>query len=91
MSGDLTDLAAHISSAAGLVNQFLVSNGHPMPSFDVNGPATFPAAPEEVMAARRQLMDAAQTIFELTFTPAEHLRWLACRVSMSLLRQLAGS
>lgn len=80
MANTLLDLAAQISSAAKVVNDFLVSSGHPQPSFDVNGPPTFPSAPAKVANARRQLLDASQAIFDLMFSPAEHLRWLACRV-----------
>ncbi|KAL1987596.1 hypothetical protein VTN96DRAFT_3196 [Rasamsonia emersonii] len=87
MTNTLLDLAAQISSAAKVVNDFLVSNGHPQPSFDVDGPPTFPSAPAEVVNARRQLLDASQAIFDLMFSPAEHLRWLACRYhDMSSLR-----
>ncbi|KAK1146254.1 hypothetical protein N8T08_003344 [Aspergillus melleus] len=40
-------------------------------------------------AARHQIMDACQTMFDALLGPAEHLRWLACRYhDMSSLRWL---
>ncbi|KAL2824231.1 S-adenosyl-L-methionine-dependent methyltransferase [Aspergillus cavernicola] len=87
MAPILPDLAEQISSAAGVVNHFLISNGHPQPSFDIDAPSSFPPAPSDVMDARQKLLEAAQTIVELMTGPAEHLRWLACRYhDMSSLR-----
>lgn len=80
MAHALPDLAAQVSSAATIVNDFLVSNGHPQPSFNVDAAPAFPSASVEIMDARRQLLDAAQEIVDLMVGPAEHLRWLACRV-----------
>lgn len=80
MAQVLPDLAAQVSKAATIINDFLVSNGHPQPSFNVDTAPAFPSAPTEIIDARRQLLDAAQEIVDLVVGPAEHLRWLACRV-----------
>lgn len=80
MAHVLPDLAAQVSSAAAVINDFLVSNGYQQPSFNVDAPPAFPSAPTEIINARRQMLDAAQEIVDLAVGPAEHLRWLACRV-----------
>lgn len=80
MAHVLPDLAAQVSSAATIIDDFLVSSGHPQPSFNVDAPPAFPPTPTEIIDARRQLLDAAQGIVDLVVGPAEHLRWLACRV-----------
>ncbi|GAD92073.1 hypothetical protein AN5415.2 [Paecilomyces variotii No. 5] len=79
MANTLTDLASQITNTAKAINDFLVTNGHPQPSFDVDAPSAFPTAPEEILNARRQLLDASQAITELLTGPAEYLRWLSCR------------
>ncbi|KAL3472043.1 S-adenosyl-L-methionine-dependent methyltransferase [Aspergillus californicus] len=87
MAHVLTELAEEISSTASVVNEFLVSNGHAQPSFEVDAPASFPTAPKDVNDARRKLLEAAKTIVDLMTGPSEHLRWLACRYhDMSSLR-----
>lgn len=80
MAHVLPDLAAQVSSAAAAINDFLVSNDHPQPSFNVGAPPAFPSAPTEILDARQQLLNAAQELVDLAVGPAEHLRWLACRV-----------
>ena len=80
MTHVLPDLAAQVSGAATIINDFLVSNGHPQPSFDVDASPEFPSARTEIIDARRQLLEAAQGLVDLAVGPAEHLRWLACRV-----------
>ncbi|KAL4893185.1 hypothetical protein BDV59DRAFT_33086 [Aspergillus ambiguus] len=51
MSNTLPNLAAQVLSATTTVIDFLVSNGHPQPSFNVDAPPTFPPAPSEVLHA----------------------------------------
>ncbi|KAE8329603.1 hypothetical protein BDV39DRAFT_213726 [Aspergillus sergii] len=88
-SPSLVDLAAQISQATEQVNVFLVANGHSQPSFDRDAPPVFPEAPPDVQAARQQILDACQTMYDALVGPAEHLHWLACRYhDMSSLRWL---
>lgn len=82
MANTLTDLASQITNTAKVINEFLAANGHPQPSFNVDAPSAFPPAPEEILNARRQLLDASQAITELLIGPAEYLRWLSCRVHL---------
>ncbi|QRD92482.1 putative O-methyltransferase [Aspergillus flavus] len=78
-SPSLVDSAAHIGQATEQVNAFLVANGQPQPSFDRDAPPVFPEAPADIQAARQQILDACQTIYDALVGPAEYLRWLACR------------
>ncbi|OOF90715.1 hypothetical protein ASPCADRAFT_211898 [Aspergillus carbonarius ITEM 5010] len=88
-SNSLADLAAQISHATEQVNAFLAANGHPQPSFDRDAPSAFPEAPAAIQAARQQILDACQTMYDALVGPAEHLRWMACRYhDMSSLRWL---
>lgn len=83
----LTTLADQISSCASLISQFLQSNNLPQPSFAPDAAPSFPPTPTPITNARQALIEAAQTIIDLTTGPAEHLRWLACRShDMSSLR-----
>ncbi|KOC18723.1 putative O-methyltransferase [Aspergillus flavus AF70] len=78
-SPSLVDSAAHIGQATEQVNAFLVANGQPQPSFDRDAPPVFPEAPADIQAARQQILDACQTIYDALVGPSEYLRWLACR------------
>ncbi|PCH05686.1 O-methyltransferase, family 2 [Penicillium occitanis (nom. inval.)] len=87
MANPIIDLAAQISNAAKAIADFMASNGHPQPSFDVDAPQSFPSAPKDILDARQQLLDASQTIRELLLGPAEYLRWFSCgHHDMSSLR-----
>lgn len=88
-SNSLADLAAQISHATEQVNAFLAANGHPQPSFDRDAPSAFPEAPAAIQAARQQILDACQTMYDALVGPAEHLRWMACRVCLNQL-QIGG-
>lgn len=85
MANPIIDLAAQISSAAKAIADFMVSNSHPQPSFDVDAPQSFPSAPKDILDARQQLLDASQTIRELLLGPAEYLRWFSCGVTCHIL------
>jgi hypothetical protein len=80
MAHPLLDLVAQISKTAKLIDNFIDTNGHSQPSFDVDAPVAFPPASKEILDARQQLLDASQAITELLIGPAEYLRWFSCRV-----------
>ncbi|KAH8432997.1 uncharacterized protein LDX57_010632 [Aspergillus melleus] len=75
----LEDLATKIQENAGRISSFLRDNGHTLPSFNVDAPATtLPAsAPTEIHAARQALMEAALQTFQLAAGPSEYLPHLA--------------
>ncbi|KAJ5967104.1 S-adenosyl-L-methionine-dependent methyltransferase [Penicillium viridicatum] len=75
----LEDLSTKIQENACRVSSFLRCNGHSLPSFNVDAPATtLPAsAPTEIHAARQALMEAALQTFQLAAGPSEYLPHLA--------------
>ncbi|KAI9727413.1 MAG: hypothetical protein M1834_008419 [Cirrosporium novae-zelandiae] len=74
----IDDLADQISASTKIISNFLKSNNLPQLSFDKNAPLEFPHAPEDILAARRNLREATKTLYDLATGPSEHLRWLAC-------------
>lgn len=82
----LTELAKQIADNTKIVDEYTRENGISL-GFSVDSTAAFPSdAPAEVLAARRIVKEATQELNELVTGPAEHLRWLACRVSSLFLK-----
>lgn len=74
----LLDLASSISAHAATVSTYLTQSGHAQPSFAASGPARFPAdAPQDVQAARAELVHAARQLQFLALGPTEALQWFA--------------
>ncbi|KAF8466321.1 S-adenosyl-L-methionine-dependent methyltransferase [Kalaharituber pfeilii] len=71
----LESLAASIAMATKTISQFLREQGYPQPSFARDAPASpLPqGAPEEIVKARSELMDAAMKLFHLASGPKEFL------------------
>ena len=81
----LLDLAAEISEAARVVNSFLVDNDHAQPSFAADAPPEFPAsAPRDVADARRKLIEASRTMYDMACWPNDHIRNLSHSVDIPL-------
>ena len=76
-------LAEEITANAKTVSTFLQSNGHPQPSFDRDAPAvTVPlSAPQDVLVARQELIEATFKMYKLALGPSEYLPHLAVGVS----------
>ncbi|WEW59435.1 O-methyltransferase [Emydomyces testavorans] len=80
-SSSLLELAAQITKNAQIVNDFLVLNGHPQPSFSWDSLPEFPAtAPPEVVKARRELTEAARNMCDLAMFPGDYIRRFALSV-----------
>lgn len=77
----LTQLSEQIASNTKIVDEWIQSQKLQL-GFEVDSLAAFPSdAPTEVLEARRIVKEATQELNDLVTGPAEHLRWLACRVS----------
>lgn len=66
---DLEKLAETCLENAKILKQHLLSNGHPLPTFDQNGPISYPSMSPEAEAARLQLRHASKTLNELASGP----------------------
>lgn len=74
-------LATKIAENTKIVANFAEREGLKV-GFDPDSAAAFPStAPSEVLEARRIVKEATQSLHDLVTGPAEHLRWLAARVS----------
>lgn len=80
-SSRLAELAKEIADKTKVVDEFVQKEGIRL-GFEVDSASAFPSdAPAEVLEARRIVKEATQELNDLVTGPAEHLRWLACRVS----------
>jgi hypothetical protein len=52
----LEELAARVAELASMVTTSLRANGHPEPSFQVDGPESYPAGDRELGIARYELL-----------------------------------
>lgn len=71
----LSALADEIKLQAAAIDEYIQEHNCPRPSFDRDGPRTFPV-PETVshiQLARYKLMEAAQKLYDLTRSPTESL------------------
>ena len=78
----LNALASTIAIESKRLAAYIDEHGLPNPSFDVNGPPTFPVPLEDVelQKSRMTLMRAAQDLATLALGPVESLRWQAWNV-----------
>lgn len=74
-SPTILSLSAIISENTLKIHEYLVENGHPTPSFDVDGPmdSLIPEEARDIQAARSAVIDATQKLRRLTFGPKEFL------------------
>ena len=79
----LNALASTISAESSRLAAYIEEHHLPNPSFDVDGPPTFPVPLEdkELQRSRMILLRAAQDLATLALGPAETLRWKAWNVS----------
>lgn len=73
----LTALAARIAKSAETIESFLEANKLPAPSFEADGPKTFPVTDgnPEIMAARDELIDCTQELRDLVVGPTDTIKW----------------
>lgn len=78
----LEELSAKISKNAGIVTQHLATNHLPQPSFNDDGPSVIlpTGSPQEVLAARQDLIGASLELLQLAIGPSEFLPNLAIGV-----------
>lgn len=83
-------LATKIAENTKIIANFAEREGLKL-GCDPNSAAAFPStAPPEVLEARRIVKEATQSLHDLVTGPAEHLRWLAARVSAKNFILLKG-
>ncbi|KIW97629.1 uncharacterized protein Z519_01213 [Cladophialophora bantiana CBS 173.52] len=72
---DLGKLAETCLSTARRIKQYLSASNHPQPSFDENGPSSFPAATPEIQQTRLELRTAARRLYDLASGPDDIVTW----------------
>lgn len=68
---DLEKLAEICLASAKSVKEYLAAHNHPQPTFDQNGPASFPQMGPEAERARITLRAASKTLYDLASGPDE--------------------
>ena len=85
MPSSLEGFAQEATDNARIIGDYLRSNGLPHPSFERDAPANaFLSAPNEVLAARSELTEAALRLLQLAQGPQEYIPNLAVNVSCLL-------
>ena len=74
-------LAQKITKATEKLETHMKANNLPMPSFDVDAPADFPALPEDVQQSRQEIIHATKELGRLAHGPRESVRWGIWEVS----------
>jgi hypothetical protein len=77
----LISLSQTITRETAIVDQYLKTHGGPFPSFEADGPASFPKLPENVLKARLEVLRATNELKDLVTGPSEIIRWMAWDVS----------
>ncbi|OQV11194.1 hypothetical protein CLAIMM_15064, partial [Cladophialophora immunda] len=72
---DLERLAETCLAAARQIKEYLAANNHAQPSFDENGPSSFPAATPEFHQTRLELRTAARRLYDLASGPDDVVTW----------------
>ncbi|KAK0609952.1 O-methyltransferase-domain-containing protein [Bombardia bombarda] len=89
----LSALAAEITKHAKILDSYIAVNNLPRPSFEVDGPLEFPICPtihrdeahNQAQASRTALLDACQSLHDLTAGPAAAVAWPALTRPYELL------
>ena len=76
----MEELSAQISENVASIMGFLRTNGHPEPSFAVDGPPSYPNVPE-IMGPRAALVQAASDLLHLALGPDQYWRYSLFTVS----------
>ncbi|ETI25769.1 hypothetical protein G647_02543 [Cladophialophora carrionii CBS 160.54] len=72
---DLEKLAETCLATARQIKEYLAANKQPQPTFDQDGPSTFPAATPEIQRARLDLRTAARRLYDLASGPEDIVTW----------------
>lgn len=81
-TSSLVELARIITRETEKLERYLKESGSPMPSFDADGPANFPTLPDDIKAAREEVVRAARDLQFLVTGPTESVRWMAWDVNL---------
>lgn len=86
-TSSLVQLAESILAQTKKLDEYLASHKLPQPSFDANGPTTFPASPEEadINAVRHKLIDATKELRDLVTYPSDTLKWMIMTVCIAVV------
>ncbi|TVY26927.1 O-methyltransferase [Lachnellula hyalina] len=76
-TNSLVQLAAVITRETEKLDRYIRESGAPAPSFDIDGPLDFPKLPDEIKAAREEVVRATKELGDLVTGPKEGVRWLA--------------
>lgn len=80
----IVELAKIITKETEKLEKYLRESRSPMPSFDVDGPANFPNLPDDIKAAREEVLRATKDLQCLVTGPTESVRWMSWDVSLLL-------
>ena len=82
----LKALASTITQESDRLASYIQKHDLPNPSFDVDGPPTFPVPADDVklQKSRMMLFKASQDLASLALGPVETLRWQAWNVCLHL-------
>ncbi|KIY03592.1 uncharacterized protein Z520_00283 [Fonsecaea multimorphosa CBS 102226] len=73
---DLEKLAETCLATARQIKEYLSAKNHPLPSFDENGPSSFPpGATPEFQQTRLELRTAAKRLYDLASGPDDVVTW----------------
>lgn len=86
----ISQLAAIIAEKTAVVDEYLASNNHAGPSFDINAPAKVPIPSDqtEVVAAQDAVIASSQELHDLMKGPSEILMSLSVRRPPLSLKRL---
>ena len=86
----ISQLASIIAEKTAIVDEYLASNNHASPSFDINAPAKLPIPPDqtEIVAAQDAVIASSQELHDLVKGPSEVLMSLSVRSLPLSLRRL---
>ena len=88
---DLEKLAEICLSTAKQIKEYLSSNKQPQPTFDQNGPSSFPAATPEIQQVRLDLRTAAKRLYDLASGPDDIVTWHVYQIVSIPARSLRKS
>jgi hypothetical protein len=89
-TASLVELAKIITRESEKLEKYLKESGSALPSFDIDGPANFPALPDDIKRARDEVMRATKDLEYLVTGPTEKVRWMAWDVSFPDTTQIKG-
>lgn len=81
----LVSLALKIANQTKIVDNYLQTSGNLYPTFEADGPTSFPKLPDEVQQARQNVLEATMELRDLMMGPAEMITSMAWDVSISVL------